>query len=59
MTIYYGKGDAIKGYKVIVSCRKHGKWKIFKKSAEHKGSKCILTDDVFCVIDIPLKSYMK
>lgn len=59
MTIYYGKGDAIKGYKVIVSCRKHGKWEIFQMSSEDKGSRCILSKNVFCVIDIPLKSYMK
>ena len=59
MAIYTKKGDALQGYKITVQCREHSDWKLFHMTSSHRGSRCTLTDNVFCVIDVPLKACMK
>jgi hypothetical protein len=48
--IFKIEGDAISGDTIIVTCQRPGKWKLFQKSSQHKGSICKLEKDAFAVI---------
>jgi len=44
-------GDAIEGDRIYARCQIPGTWKLFRKSAAHRGSFCILTKDAYARID--------
>ncbi|MBM4275931.1 MAG: hypothetical protein FJ134_15950 [Deltaproteobacteria bacterium] len=44
-------GDAIMGDRIYARCQKPGTWTLFRKSATHQGSKCILTKDAYARIE--------
>lgn len=55
MTIYYKKGDAIKGDKIIGEARKLSKPRVIAKSGRHSAQRIILIENSFCIIDKELR----
>lgn len=51
---YQDFGDCIEGDSIRVECRKYTKWKLFRKSKQHKGSTCKISKNAKATI---LKSY--
>ena len=51
MPVYYKKGDAIKGERVIAKTRKVGKIDIIRMSNKHRGKQIMLEKLAYCVID--------
>jgi hypothetical protein len=49
--VYTKVGDAIMGDRIYARCQKPGAWKLFRKSATHRGSNCILTKDAYAKIE--------
>jgi len=45
------KGDSISGDRLYIECRKPGKWQLFRKSGNHKGSETRAEKDATAVIE--------
>ena len=52
MTVYYDKGDAIKGERVSCQARKLKHKKLIPMTGAHRGTRIILDGNVFCVIEV-------
>jgi hypothetical protein len=49
--VYREKGDALSGDHIFVRCQKPGKWTLYQKSNQHKGSYCLLKKDAYAIIE--------
>lgn len=49
--VFRNVGDAIEGDQIYARCQDPGRWKVFRKSASHRGIYCILKKDAYARID--------
>ncbi|GEM_PF-5061288 len=55
-TTLSGKGDALIAYRVVMTARRISPPQVVARSARHKAQQIVARDDVYCIIDAPLKA---
>lgn len=58
MPVYHNKGDALRADKIAASARKIDTVIVKHRTGKHKGQFVTLRDNIYCVIEIPLKEYL-
>jgi len=57
---YRNVGDCIEGDSIRVECQKPGKkWKLFQKSNQHRGMRCVVKKDAKAIIIKQYKNLQK
>jgi len=51
--------DCIEGDQILIECRTYGKWDLFQKSGNHKGSRCIIKKNASARILKPFTNVKK
>lgn len=49
--LFTKKGDAIQGDQIFARCQRYTDWILFRKSDQHKGSRCTLKKDAYARIE--------
>jgi hypothetical protein len=49
--VFRDVGDAIEGDQIYARCQDHGNWRLFTKSATHRGWFCKLKKDAYARIE--------
>ena len=59
MTTLLNVGDTLRGDRVAINARRLSKPQVIAASARHSASEIVARDNVFCVIEMPLRARPK
>ena len=56
MATLFESGDALRGDRVVLNARRISRPRIIARSGRHEAQEIIARDNVYCVIEMPLKA---
>lgn len=59
MPTLFDRGDALRGDRVVINARRLSRVRIIASSARHEAQEIIARDNVYCVIEMPLRARPK
>ena len=59
MPTLFEKGDALRGDRVAINARQISRPQVIARSGRHEAQEIVARDNVYCVIEMPLKARPK
>ena len=59
MPTLFDKGDALRGDRVAINARRLSRTQVIARSGRHEAQAIVARDEVYCVIEMPLKARPK
>jgi hypothetical protein len=59
MPTLFNAGDALRGDRVAINARQFSRPRVIARSGRHQAQEIVARDNVYCVIEIPLRARPK